>query len=182
MGAVATREEIETEFRLSPSATISPGSYAFKSATFAYRAPNGAVLRPQIEVEAGSFFDGSQITGRIRPAWNPSPHLELGGSYQLSRISFPSREQAFRPQLVGLRADVMLNTRLSSAAFLQYSSASDRVSGNIRFRFNPREGDDLYVVYNLGLNTDRFEYSPIPPMLDHHVLMIKYSRTFDFGS
>jgi hypothetical protein len=182
IGAIATREEIDTEFRLSPSARVPAGSYSFKAATFAYRAPNGAVLRPRIELEAGSFFDGSQITGRIEAAWNSSPHLELGGSYQLSRISFPSRDQRFRPQVVGLRANVMLNTRLSSAAFLQYSSASDRVSGNIRFRFNPREGDDLYVVYNLGLNTDRFEYSPIRPMLDHHVLMIKYSRTFDFGS
>lgn len=182
IGADVMREKLDAEFRLSPAAVVPAGRYGFTVGRIEYKAPSANRLRTSVEIEAGSFFDGSQITGRIAPTWNVSRHLEVGGSYQLSRIRFPRRNQEFQPHLVGLRTNLMLSTRVSAAAFIQYSSAADGLYGNVRFRYNPREGDDLYLVYNIGLNTDRFEYSPVRPMLDRHVVMIKYSRTFGFGS
>ena len=74
-----------------------------------------------------------------------------------------------------------MNTRLSASAFVQYNRAADAFSGNLRLRYNPREGNDLYLVYNLGANTDRFAYVPERPSIESQVLLIKYSRTFDLG-
>ena len=49
-----------------------------------------------------------------------------------------------------------LTTAFSASAMVQYDGGSDTVIGNVRIRYNPREGTDIYLVYNEGLNTDRF--------------------------
>lgn len=50
--------------------------------------------------------------------------------------------------------------------------------GNFRMRFNPREGNDFYLVYNEARNTDRFKRNPVAPGLDSRTLLLKYSYTF----
>jgi len=53
---------------------------------------------------------------------------------------------------------------------------------NVRVRFNPREGKNLYVVYNHGLHPDRHRLQPFLPMTGSRSLLIKYSRhPFDLG-
>ena len=75
----------------------------------------------------------------------------------------------------------MLSTKLSTFAFLQYSSTADRLAANPRFRYNPSEGHDLYIVWNEGLVTDRYRLDPVPPLSERRTLLVKYSRTFTFG-
>ena len=41
------------------------------------------------------------------------------------------------------------------STFAQYNSTIDQTSLNVRFRYHVREGTDLWVVYNEGLDTDR---------------------------
>jgi hypothetical protein len=35
---------------------------------------------------------------------------------------------------------------------------------NVRLRYNVREGNDLWIVYNEAVNTDRYSRSPLPPV------------------
>lgn len=143
--------------------------------------PNAASFRPGGTVEVGSFFDGWQFTTRLTPTWNVSKYLELAGAYQFTRIGFPDRDQEHRANVLGLRAIGAMNTRLSASAFVQYNHAADAFTGNLRVRYNPGEGNDLYLVYNLGANTDRFAYHPERPAIESQVLLIKYSRAFDLA-
>lgn len=177
MGATAAYEELERDFRLTGEATIPLGSYHFQSASMRYQAPARALLRPNVALETGSFYDGSQATGSISPTWNVSRHLEVSGLYQMSRVSFPDRGQEFTAQVARLRTRLMLSTQFSVAGFVQYNSALDAVFANLRLRYTPREGDDLYLVYNAGVNTDRYGFAPVRPLMDNHLLMVKYSRT-----
>lgn len=177
VGATSAYEDLDRDFRLSSEATIPIGSYRFHGVAVGYQAPGGALLRGSAALEAGSFYDGWQTTGRISPIWNISRHLEVSGLYQASRVAFPNRNQDLTAQVARLRTRVMLNTQFSVAGFVQYNSALDAVSTNLRLRYNPREGNDLYLVYNAGVNADRYGFAPVRPLLDSHVLMIKYSRT-----
>jgi hypothetical protein len=181
VGAAMLYENLKSNFELSPAAVVPQGSYSYRSVTLAYRAPNAATFRPGGTVEVGSFFDGWQFTTRLTPTWNVSKHLELAGTYQYTRIGFPDRDQEHRANVLGLRARGAMNTRLSASAFVQYSHAADAFTGNLRVRYNPSEGNDLYLVYNLGANTDRLAYVPERPAIESQVLLIKYSRTFDLG-
>jgi hypothetical protein len=52
---------------------------------------------------------------------------------------------------------MMLNTRLSGVALVQLEAATEARLVNLRLRCNPREGNDLNVVCNHGLVTDRLQ-------------------------
>ena len=94
---------------------------------------------------------------------------------------FDDRDQRFRAHIARLRAEPRLNTLLSGAALVQYSSASNAFLVNFRVRWNPREGTDLYVVWNEGLVTDRHSFDPVRPFSDRRTLLVKFSRTFTLG-
>jgi hypothetical protein len=78
------------------------------------------------------------------------------------------------------RAQVMASSTLSGTGFVQYNSASDAVVLNARVRWNAREGNDLYLVFNEAVNTDRFGYTPARPLTERRTLLVKYSHTTRF--
>jgi hypothetical protein len=73
----------------------------------------------------------------------------------------------------------MLSVKYSLTALIQYNSAADKAIANIRFRYNPHEGNDLYLVYDEGINTDRDNADPLLPWSDSRTVMLKYSYTFN---
>jgi len=75
----------------------------------------------------------------------------------------------------------MLNSSTAITGLVQYNTASDALVLNLRLRYNPREGNDFYLVYNHGLNTDRFGYSPTRELTDNQALLLKYSHTLTLG-
>ena len=90
------------------------------------------------------------------------------------------RQTPWTAHIARLRIEAALNTKLSFSTFIQYNSASEAVSANFRFRYNPREGNDFYVVYNEGVNTNRFSVEPILPFTSTRTLLVKYTYTFIF--
>jgi hypothetical protein len=174
-------EDLLQEFRLADGVFIPEGGYRFQTAGISYSPSAASLLRTGASVEGGGFYDGWRMAASVSPTWNASRYLELGGAYQINRLSFGSRGQLLTAHIARVRSRLMLSTRLSGAAFVQYNSAADAVSANVRFRYNPREGNDLYIVYNEGLNTDRFAFEPVRPFTDSRTLLIKYSHTVDLG-
>jgi hypothetical protein len=146
----------------------------------AYAPTPGALLRISANAEAGTFYDGQRAAVSISPTWNPNRYLQLSGTYQVNRIEFDARDQRLTTHIARIRTQVMLNAALSGIAFAQYNSATDAVVLNGRVRWNAREGNDLYVVFNQGLNADRFGYDPVRPRTDNQTLLIKYSHTTRF--
>ena len=61
---------------------------------------------------------------------------------------------------------------------MQYNSFDDIVVINFRLRYNWREGNDIYLVYNEGINTDRLSRFPTPPVTDNRTLLLKFTYTF----
>ena len=170
-------ENLESPFDLSDDAAVPAGEHRFTSARISYGAPRGELLRINGAVEAGGFYDGRVVAASVTPAWNVSRHLDLGGLYSISDITLPERDQRFTAHVARLRGEVMFSTRVSLAAFVQYSSAADQATANLRFRYNPSEGHDLYVVWNEGVLTDRYGLTPAPPLSERRTIMVKYSRT-----
>jgi hypothetical protein len=127
----------------------------------------------------GTFYDGWRTSLGVEPRWNLSSSLELSGTYELNRVSFSERDQRFTAHIARIRALVMFDTKFSATTFVQYNSAVDAVIGNIRLRYNPREGIDLYLVYNESLNTMRRQDSLIYPLTSNRAILLKYSYTFN---
>ena len=76
----------------------------------------------------------------------------------------------------------MFSTALSLVTFIQYNSTRDAILANFSVRYNPREGNDLYIVWNEGVFTDTSSFDPVRPRADQRTILIKYSHTIPFGA
>jgi len=170
-------EDLLRSFSIASGLSVPAGVHRNGSLRVAFDPGFTGLLRASGSLEAGGFYDGTLISGAFSPTWNASRHLELSGTYQVNRIDFPDRDQRRITHVGRLRALAMLDTQLSGIALLQYNSTADLFLVNLRIRYNPREGDDLYLVYNHGMNTDRFAFDPYQPLTDNRAFLLKYSRT-----
>lgn len=174
-------ENVRTPFSLSPTVQIPAGTYTNPTLETDYNTPYGHSVGMEISNFVGGFFDGQRYGVRVWPRWYASRFLELSGDFWYSHAVFPDRHQTFDATLLRLRANVAFNTRYSVSSFLQYSSVDAAAGVNIRFRYNPREGNDIYVVYNQGFDTDNPNLFPLPPRNSGRTLLVKYVHMFDFS-
>ena len=171
-------ENIEEAFDLSDDIEVPVGDYSFMTMEVEFSTPFTKPIVLMGGFEYGSFYDGRFSKVECNPTYNVSASLELSANYQYSRIDFQERNKLFQAHLIGLRALYMHNTKLSIAAFLQYNSLDKNFIPNIRLRYNPSEGNDLYIVYNDNLNTDQMREIPNLPKTNARTILIKYSYTF----
>ena len=137
-------------------------------------------MRTSLDARAGTFFDGKRIQVIVGPTWNVSPHLELGADYQWTRLRFDDRMQETDIHLGRLRVRTALNSKASGNAFLQYNSTTDKLDLNLRLRYNFSEGQDLWLVFNEGMATDRLP-DPSQPELPRSLtrtFILKYTHTW----
>jgi len=176
-----TYEDVPEGFALSDDADIPLGSYRATEGALEFRAPRGWTVRPNVTTTVGQFFDGFRSGIKTDLNWSVDQHLELVGGWEWNRIRFDERGQAFDAHLLRLQARGAVDVHFSIDAFLQYNSLTDVVSTNARLRYNFREGQDLWFVWNEGLNMRR-EVLGVPrlPFSQARTLTMKYTHTLIF--
>jgi len=150
-----TRETLRSAFRLRDEVTITPGTYDTRQwkvdvETFRRRQWKGTASFQQ-----GGFWDGTRKTLSLTPAWRFSKHLGASGSYSVNWIDLP--QKAYVTQLFSGRLDLAVTTDLVVLSLLQYNSDTKQFSKNIRLNWIPKQGTDLFVVYN---ETDQTRRTP----------------------
>jgi hypothetical protein len=183
-GSIAIKqfnENITELFSISDDTDVPIGKYTFYDIGLTYNLLRGSPYKIETIIDAGSFYDGRRISMSLTPVANISAHLQLEGMYQINRVEFPNRNQNFTGHIGRLKISAFLNNKLSLVSLAQYNSAIDKIIINIRFRYNPREGHDLYIVYDEGLNTYRDREIPELPLSSINTIMLKYSYTFVIG-
>ncbi len=166
-------------FELSDDASIPLGRYTFSGLNAEFTTNQTLPVSAILEIDQGQFYDGERTSVSLTPLFQASSSLELSGSYQYNKINFSARDQAFISHLISANTLVMFNTKLSISALLQYNSLDKNFLGNVRLRYNPREGNDLFIVYNDLLNTERSRIEgPTIPLSTGRTILLKYSYTF----
>ena len=167
-------------FRLSDEVFIPVGTYEFYRVKGSYRVAGDNTLSAGLEVETGPFYDGWLNSISFTPRWYLSKHFQLNLEYVYNNADFEDRNEVFKFHITRLRIGTAVNRKISTNALVQYNSNADLFSANIRFRYNFREGQDLWVVLNTGMNTNRTNYYPELPAVDTQSVLIKYLHTFIF--
>lgn len=173
-------EDVRDPFSIGGEVDIPAARYTFADLQLVWSMPNGERLRTSVDARAGTFFDGTRVQVVAGPTWNVSPNLELGADYQWTRLRFDDRGQATDIHLPRLRIRTALDARASGNAFVQYNSTTDRLELNLRLRYNFAEGEDLWLVFNEGVVTDRLVDPTRPPLprSEARTLILKYTYTF----
>ena len=162
-------------------ADIPTGRYFFNGFSGFFQTPWSKSISAGLFTYLGSFFDGERLSLGITPGWSPSPSFELTTRYEYNKGRFPTRNQSYELHLASVKALVMFNTALSAALFVQYNSDVNEIGTNFRIRYNPKEGNDLFIVYNDIMNTDRFREVPALPSSSVRTFVIKYTYTFTWA-
>ena len=174
-------EDVDTPFTLGADADVPVGSYWATEGALEMQGARAWPVRPNVTLTAGEFFDGTRLGIKTDVTWPASPHLEVVAGWEWNEIQFAGRDQAFDSHLARLTLRGAVDTRFSIDAFAQYNSLTDQLTTNTRLRYNFREGQDLWLVWNEGLNVERDALAvPRLPLRDAHTLTMKYSHTLIF--
>ena len=176
-GTIET-ENLPASFRLSSDIEIPQGSYRYPSAMAIYNTPRGRSLRTTITAGGGGFYDGTRLTLGVLPNWSVSRVVDLQLFYQYNRIEFRDRAQELNAHIARLRTEFTFNTRVTFSSFIQYNSMDNLAVINARFRYNPRDGNNFYLVFNETLNSDRNAAYPVMPFSMNRTVLMKYTYTF----
>lgn len=177
-GTAYHREHLTDTFRLSDAAWMLPGTYNFEDIFLYYNTPQGKNIRFYTDVFAGGFFDGYRISAGASPSWNVSSHLELSGFYGYNYLWFGTRDQSYLAHIARFKILVSINTKLELSSYIQYNSAVEGSIINFRLRYNYRDGNDLYLVYNESGDLQRRKYDFNAPMATYRAILVKYVHTF----
>jgi hypothetical protein len=171
-------EHVTDSFSFSDDAHVPPGEYTFNLLEIHGQTPETKPFFVGMDLFAGTFYDGSRLSINLMPTWNLSATLQLKTEYEYNRLRFQDRGQRFDGHIARIRALLMVSTSLSFSAFVQFNNADHNIVANLRLHYNPREGNDFYIVYNEGRNTTPDREVPRMPSLSDRVLLLKYTYTF----
>jgi hypothetical protein len=175
-------EYLAEPFDISDDLMFPAGKYTYQTLMASIRSPSNKLFSLRTALQGGTYYDGTILTfGPSELTMRASSTLKLGLDYQMDHISVPTRDQYFTSHLARLRTELTFTTKLSLLVFFQYSSSDYFGINNVRFRYNPREGNDLYLVYNGSYNTSLQREFPELPRVDANTLIVKYTYTFIWG-
>jgi hypothetical protein len=173
-------EKLEEEFDILDPVVVPVGEYSFLNTSLMLTTPMSRTLYTMLLFEGGGFYDGVRVSPSLEPTWVIGASLELGANYRYDYVNFTERNQELKNHIAGFKALYMLNTKLSLSAYIQYNTAIHKVISNIRFRYNPKEGTDLYIVFNEGRNTYLEREVPTLPLYEQRNITVKFTYTFEF--
>ena len=182
--AIKYQEEgVLRPFFLSNKISVAAGTYKFAGLTGMIRTPQSKPISLNINYSGGKFYDGQKYTLSVTPTFNVSSSLQLSGFYSFNALRFPIRatDKTLNIHSANLRALLMVSTKLSASVLVQYVSTQTNLITNFRLRYNPREGNDFYLVFNetRGVGSDD-EILAIPTYYNR-TLMLKYTHTFQLA-
>jgi hypothetical protein len=159
-------------------ASVPPGKYDFGSLKAQYYTSSGHDVYCIFTGEAGSFYDGWKLSLTSSPSLVIGTDFEIGLTYDLNVVNFHSREMKFINHILSLKGGYTMSTKISMNALVQYNTSINKIMANFRLRYNPKEGNDFYLVYDEGLNTNITHGNPYLSSSSGRTILIKYTYTF----
>jgi hypothetical protein len=175
IGFTDSFELLQQPFAITPNVRIPVGGYDFAWGRIGYNFGQQRAFSGNLSVEHGTFYDGHRTTvGFSRPRVNLTPQASVEPSVSINWVDLPYG--SFTTKLIGSRVTYTLTPQVFASALVQYNSSINRVSTNVRLRWEYQPGSELFVVYN----DERDSLSPGFPSLQNRALIIKVNRLFRF--
>lgn len=169
-------DKVQNAFELSKKNTIAANEYVNSDISLAFQTPSVHFLNATFNITAGTFYGGKRFSGGITPSYTISKYLTLSGFYQYNYISF-AHEPDYVAHVARLKIASSLNVKLSMNAFVQINSLTKVSAINFRLRYNSKDGNDFFFVYNEILNNNG-KADPFLPVSDSRALILKFVHTF----
>ena len=169
------REVLIEDFEISDGVIIPPGDYEFDQASIEFEGAQQRAFAPRFEWSEGDFYGGDRREVIAGFDWRPNSRIFLGLSYEYNDIELPVGD--FVARLIQVNANYSFNSRWSWVNLIQYDNDSQSAGINSRLRWNPRAGQDLFIVLNQNFDA-LGAFSGLTS--DRSVFSVKYTHTFRY--
>lgn len=169
------RERLVNPFAVVTNVTIPIGDYRFSDAQVSYYFGPQRRVSGNMSVQHGHFYDGTITAVSLSGARaSVTSQLSVEPSVSINRVLLPHGD--FTTRLVRARTDYAFSPRMFASGLLQYNSADNTFSTNLRFRWEYQPGSELFVVYTDERDTvtDGFRG------LKNRAFVVKMNRLWQF--
>jgi hypothetical protein len=152
IGFRETYERLTDPFRVSATATVQPGEYAFREASGNFQTDQGRPFSLGARASYGSFYDGTKRSGRANLRWRPNHHFSLDASAERNHVRLPVT--SFNADVFRARLRYAQSTRAFASALVQYNAAGDELSVNARLNYIHAPLSDFFLVFTERRNVE----------------------------
>lgn len=175
IGLSRNREGLNRDFEIRPGIIIPAGKYSFVDVNAEINISNQRNFAPSLQVNSGDYYNGKRNRARVGLEWRPDEHFYLNLGYDYQDISLPAGD--FKIKLVSANANYAFNSKWSWVNLIQYDNASSSVGVNSRLRWNPKAGEDLFIVLNYNFDSEGV-FSALSR--ETAEIALKYTKTFRY--
>jgi hypothetical protein len=178
-GVNMNQQGLEETFNLTNDVYIEAGNYNYLSGRLSLSTPVSKAVSSRFTLSEGKYYDGNNFGITVEPVFNISSKINLTCCYDMNHVEFDVRKQEFMSHIGRLKLTYMHNTKFTIKSFVQYNSLSHMAQSNFTLRYNPKEGNDLYIVYKEARPTkDYFDQNVSHVAVLNQMIQMKYVHTF----
>ncbi len=168
-----TEERLLEGFDLSSDVAVPAGNYRFARSGIRFWLGTHRAVSGYVRYEFGDFFGGSRREVSYWGRAEVNRRFSMEPNISLNWIDVPGGE--VQAQVSRLRATYTVSPRSFVGALVQYNSAAQLMSANVRFRWEYSPGSDLFVVFSTNRDGD----DGLSGLTDR-ALVVKFTRLFRF--
>ncbi len=168
-----TEERLLDGFDLSTEVAVPAGNYRFNRTGLRLWLGTHRSFSGYFRYEFGDFFGGTRREVSYWGRAEVNQRLSMEPNISLNWIEVPGGE--VQAQVSSLRATYTVSPRSFLGALVQYNSAAQLMSANVRFRWEYSPGSDVFVVFSTNRDGD----DGLAGLTDR-ALVVKFTRLFRF--
>ena len=168
-----TEERLLDGFDLSTEVAVPAGNYRFNRTGLRLWLGTHRSFSGYFRYEFGDFFGGTRREVSYWGRAEVNQRLSMEPNISLNWIEVPGGE--VQAQVSSLRATYTVSPRSFLGALVQYNSAAQLMSANVRFRWEYSPGSDVFVVFSTNRDGDDGLSG-----LSDRALVVKFTRLFRF--
>ncbi len=156
---IFNQEQLFEPFEIIDGVFIPVGNYHFNRFRAEVIFSDARKLGGFMAVEFGDFFNGDCTEFVANVGWRPSPHFNFSAEYETNIISLPQGD--FTIKVVQIDFNIQFSPNLVWNITNQWDNDSNEFGLNSRIRWTINPGQDLFIVFNQGVDTSNNRWHPI---------------------
>ena len=168
-----TEEHLLEGFDLSDEVAVPAGNYKFSRTGVRIRMGSHRKFSGMFRYEFGDFFGGARQEVSYWGRAELNQRFSFEPNLSFNWITVPGGD--VQAQVSRLRVTYTVSPRSFLGALVQYNSAAQLISANVRFRWEYSPGSDLFVVFSSNRDGD----DGLSGLTDRAVV-VKFTRLFRF--
>jgi hypothetical protein len=177
------REYVPYDWQFGKGIVVPRNYYSLSGYTFTFNGNQTKILTYNVSLTASDYYGGLAWTYTGNLSYSLNKHLSIRANTELNFLKFPDEysdklDARYNTTLVSTSLVYSQSAYFSIRLFAQYDNLSNTIGSNLRIRYNPKEGTDLYLVYSPRINS-RFPQAfngETRAVVDRQVVILKFSK------